>query len=215
MWVQEIPFSRTRRPLGEGVVLETRKIGGRDQVLVEYYHSGKRIWIPYENLKAIKGVQQRFALGNLGKSGEAERFRLRSLAYALEMWNQNTGSLSRLDIDPLPHQIHLVHHILASGNLNWLIADDVGLGKTIEVGMLLAALEQRGLFRRILLITPAGLVRQWQEELHHKFGMSDFEIYGADFQINNPRHWKMHEHVIGSIDRFKSEQAFGYLVAGR
>ena len=47
-----------------------------------------------------------------------------------ENWNENTGSLARFDIDPLPHQIHLVHHILASGNLNWLVADDVGLGKT-------------------------------------------------------------------------------------
>ena len=205
MEVQDIPRSRTRKPLGEGVVLEIRSIGAREQVLVEFPESGQRIWLPYENLKQIKGPRHRFVLGQVGDPGNAERFRLRSLAYAIDMWNENTGSLSRLDIDPLPHQIHLVHHILASGNLNWLIADDVGLGKTIEVGMLLAALEYRGLFRRILLVTPAGLVRQWQEELHHKFGMSDFQIYGKDFEINDPRHWKLHDHVIGSIDRFKSE----------
>ena len=104
---------------------------------------------------------------------------------------KNMGALSHLDIDPLPHQIHLVHHILASGNLNWLIADDVGLGKTIEVGMLLAALQQRGLFRRILLITPAGLTKQWQDELRYKFGFEDFVIYGEDFHVNEPRQWKL------------------------
>ena len=67
-----------------------------------------------------------------------------------------------MEIDPLPHQIHLVHHILRSGNLNWLIADDVGLGKTIEVGMLLSALTQRGNFRSILILLPSGLVKQWE-----------------------------------------------------
>jgi superfamily II DNA or RNA helicase len=122
------------------------------------------------------------------------------------MWNENTGSLSNLEIDPLPHQIHLVHHILASGHLNWLIADDVGLGKTIETGMLLAALKQRGHLKRVLLITPAGLTKQWQEELNHKFKMGEFQIYGEDFMINEPRHWKMFDFVIASIDRLKSPE---------
>ncbi|UBT78477.1 DEAD/DEAH box helicase [Pseudomonas amygdali] len=131
--------------------------------------------------------------------------RLRMLAYAIKVWNENTGALSHLEIEPLPHQIHLVHHILASGNFNWLIADDVGLGKTIEIGMLLHALRQRDLVKRILLITPAGLTKQWQEELYHKFKLEDFEIYGEDFLINEPRQWKMHDCVIGSMDRLKQE----------
>ncbi len=206
MEVQDVPRSRTRPSLGEGVVRETREIGGREQVLVEFPDSGQRFWIPYENLRQIKGPYHRFALGQLGGAGNAERFRLRSLARAIEVWNENTGALSRLDIDPLPHQIHSVHHILASGNLNWLIADDVGLGKTIEVGMLLAALKQRGAFRRILIVTPAGLVKQWQEELFHKFNMKEFLIYGRDFEVHETRQWKLFDHVIGSIDRLKQDQ---------
>jgi len=206
MEVQDVPYSRTRKSLGEGSVLEARTIGGRDQVLVEFPETGKRHWLPYQNLRQVKGPRHRFLLGQLGDEHAAERFRLRNLAYALELWNENTGALSQLDIDPLPHQIHLVHHILASGNLNWLIADDVGLGKTIEVGMLLAALQQRGTMRNILIVTPAGLVKQWQEELKYKFGFTDFEIYGHDFEVNDPAHWKLHNRVIGSIDRFKAEQ---------
>ncbi|RPU50074.1 helicase-related protein [Pseudomonas aeruginosa] len=127
------------------------------------------------------------------------------LAHAIKVWNENTGALSHLEIEPLPHQIHLVHHIIASGNYNWLIADDVGLGKTIETGMLLHALRQRDLIKRILLVTPAGLTKQWQEELYHKFKIEDFEIYGEDFFINEPRQWKMHDCVIGSMDRLKQE----------
>ena len=203
--VQDAPPSRTRRSLGEGVILETRRIGGREQVLVDFLERGERHWLPFENLRAIKGVWQRFELSQTGEAGNAERLRLRSLAHAIEMWHENTGALSRLDIDPLPHQIHLVHHILASGNLNWMIADDVGLGKTIEVGMLLSALIRRGTHRRILLVVPSGLVNQWKEELHHKFALSDFQIYGEDFEIHDARHWKLYDFVIGSLDLLKSE----------
>lgn len=205
MEVQDIPNSRTRKPLGEGLVVKTRSLGGRDQVLVDFPQAGKQLWLPYENLRQIKGAKHRFILGDKGPGDSADRFRLKSLAHALEMWNENTGSLSHLDIDPLPHQIHLVHHILASGNLNWLIADDVGLGKTIETGMLLAALKQRGSLQRVLLVTPAGLTKQWQDELSNKFGMEEFQIYGEDFYINEPRHWKMYDYVIASIDRLKNE----------
>lgn len=206
MDVQDVPYSRVRRPLGEGHVVETRELGGCGQVLVEIPALGQRIWMPYETLKQIKGVRHQFLLPRAAEKGDAERFRMRSLAHALELWNENTGSLSHLDIDPLPHQIHLVHHILASGNLNWMIADDVGLGKTIEVGMLLAALKQRGTFRRVLLVTPAGLTRQWQEELRQKFGMDDFQVYGHDFFVHDPRQWKLYDHVIGSVDRFKADE---------
>jgi len=208
MEVQDLPASRTRKTLGEGLVLKTRTLGGRDQVLVDFFENGRQLWLPYENLKQIKGSKHRFIRRDTGPADSAERFRLKSLAYALEMWNENTGSLSHLEIDPLPHQIHLVHHILASGNLNWLIADDVGLGKTIEIGMLLAALKQRDSLKRVLLVTPAGLTKQWQDELNHKFQMGEFLIYGDDFHINEPRHWKMYDYVIASMDRLKDERHF-------
>ncbi|HJW55296.1 MAG TPA: helicase-related protein [Burkholderiaceae bacterium] len=141
----------------------------------------------------------------MGADDDAESFRLRILAYGLTAWHENTGSLARLSIDPLPHQIHLVHQILKSGNLNWLVADDVGLGKTVEVGMLISALKQRGVCRRILLVTPPGLVRQWKEEMHEKFGLSDFRIYGEDFTVRTARDWKLYDHVIGSMDTLKHE----------
>jgi ERCC4-related helicase len=210
--VQDIPNSRTRTSLGLGVVQKIRTLGNRDQVLVDFPASGKQHWLPYENLKQIKGVKHRFILDDKGPVDSAERFRLKSLAHALEMWNENTGSLSHFEIDPLPHQIHLVHHILASGNLNWMIADDVGLGKTIETGMLLAALKQRGCLNRVLLVTPAGLTKQWQEELNNKFRMGEFQIYGEDFYINEARHWKMYDFVIASMDRLKDEKHLDLLM---
>lgn len=191
------------RSLGQGIIMQQRLLAGSEQALVEFPERGERHWLPYQYLRQVKGVKHRFVTTSQGEPIDVERLRLRMLAHAIKVWNENTGSLSHLDIEPLPHQIHLVHHILASGNFNWLIADDVGLGKTIETGMLLHALRQRDLVKRILLITPAGLTKQWQEELYHKFKLEDFEIYGEDFFINEPRQWKMHDCVIGSMDRLK------------
>lgn len=206
MEVQHVPISSAENSLGEGSVLKTRYIAGFEQLLVSFSATGVTRWLPFERFVWIKGVEHRLLTGDLGNNASPEKFRLKVLAHAIENWNENTGSLSRLEIDPLPHQVHLVHHILASGHLNWLIADDVGLGKTIETGMLLKALEQRGQANRVLLITPAGLTAQWKEELHNKFGLSDFRVYGDNFQIEEEREWGMYKHVIGSIDKFKDER---------
>lgn len=202
--------------LGQGTVIQQRVLAGFEQLLVEFKSINRKVWMPYQHLVLAKDAKTRYRFGDISRSDtDAEKLRLKTLAHAIELWNENTGSLSHLDIDPLPHQINLVHHILSSGNLNWLIADDVGLGKTIETGMIIHALRQRNVAKRILLITPAGLVRQWQEELYHKFNLDGFEIYGEDFKVTSDqlRKWKLHDCVIGSIDRLKSESHIDILLA--
>ncbi|MFN4252365.1 DEAD/DEAH box helicase [Deinococcus sp.] len=202
--VQDQP--RSLRPsLGEGRVLDLRTLGGREQVLVEFWTAGERQWLPWEQLVPVWSAQSLFEQGVTPLAGFAERFRLRHLALALQHWHRTTGALAQVDIDPLPHQLHLVQRILQSGNLNWLIADDVGLGKTIEVGLLLAALRARGL-RRVLLVVPAGLTRQWQAELRTRFGLTQAVIYGQDFEISDPAQWPLFEVVIASVDRLKHER---------
>lgn len=211
--VQHRPPSVIADTFGIGEVCELRKLGSREQALVDFPECGRRYWLPAEHLAVEHGVEHLFLRGKVDPCGGADRFRLRCLAYALELWNENTGALSHLNIDPLPHQIQLVRRILQSGNLNWLIADDVGLGKTIEVGMLLSALGQRGIFRRVLIICPAGLTQQWQEELRYKFGFDDYLIYGRDFEVREAGHWKLYDHVIGSMDRFKQDDHLVNLLA--
>ena len=202
--VQDVPISATRKSLGQGIVVGQLKTGSSDMCLVQLDDDGRLVQIPYENLRRIKTVQMRYERTETGVEDHAERFRLRLLAHALENWNHLTGSLDRLDVDPLPHQIQLVHRILSSGNYNWLIADDVGLGKTIEVGLLLAALKRKGQARRVLVVSPAGLTRQWQDELKYKFDQT-FMIYGRDFSIHDHEYWKHYDHVIVSIDLAKRE----------
>ncbi len=202
--VQDLPISATRKSLGQGTIVGQLKIGSSDMCLVKLDDSGRVEQIPYENLRRIKPVRMRYERAETGVEDYAERFRLRLLAHALENWNHLTGSLDRMDVDPLPHQIQLVHRILSSGNYNWLIADDVGLGKTIEVGLLLAALKRKGQARRVLVVSPAGLTRQWQDELKYKFDQT-FIIYGRDFNVHDHEHWKRYDHVIVSIDLAKRE----------
>jgi len=197
--VQDRPRSNTRMTLGTGVVVSHRQIAGREMVLVQLHRTGESRWLPFERLVRVRDAQWKYTNA---ASDDPELFRLKVLAYALDSWNQVTGALDRLDVDPLPHQIDLVHRIMTSDHANWLIADDVGLGKTIEVGLLLAAMKRRRQARRVLVVCPASVVRQWQDEMRYKFG-EDFRIYGLDFSIGQPAHWVTFDKVIVSIDRAK------------
>lgn len=207
--VIHVPDGLTQSSLGLGVVISQREVAGYRQYLLDFQEADSRRWIPWQHLKLVPDVPESLAVSRFEQKYELapERLRLRILAWALKLWNENTGSLAQFDINPLPHQIQLVHHLLQhSYNINWLIADDVGLGKTIELGLLLAALRQRGRAKRVLLITPAGLTGQWKDAMKGKFGIDDFRIYGRDFEINDdPREWKMYDAVIASMDRLKHE----------
>ena len=79
------------------------------------------------------------------------------------------GQLSNARTEILPHQIFAAHRVVSNARRRFLLADEVGLGKTIEAGMIWQALMQRGQASRTLIISPAGLTTQWQEEMEDKF----------------------------------------------
>ena len=72
---------------------------------------------------------------------------------------------------PFPHQLQAASTALRAMHGRAILADEVGLGKTIEAGLVLSELHLRRLARRVLILTPAGLVEQWHEELDRKFGL--------------------------------------------
>lgn len=193
--VQDIPWSNVARSLGAGTVLGTREMAGREMVSVQLHNTGESRQLPYERLRLVPRAHMDDA---------SERFRLKALAHALDSWHRSTGALDRFDVDPLPHQIDLVHRILTSDQRNWLIADDVGLGKTIEVGLLLAALKRRRQAQRVLIVCPAGIVRQWKDEMQYKFN-ENYQTYGLNFTVDSNADWGNYNRVIVSIDRAKSE----------
>lgn len=71
---------------------------------------------------------------------------------------------------PLPHQIRALSRALAKNHVRFLLADEVGLGKTIEAGLIMRELKLRGLVKRTLVIAPKGLVSQWVSEMRFHFG---------------------------------------------
>jgi superfamily II DNA or RNA helicase len=74
-------------------------------------------------------------------------------------------------ISPEPYQFAPLARLLSGPRRSLLIADDVGLGKTVEAGICLLELIARGVGRRVLLVVPPGLVPQWIDEMHEKFGL--------------------------------------------
>lgn len=78
-----------------------------------------------------------------------------------------------------PYQLEPVSRAVGAPRVNLLLADDVGLGKTIEAGLVVQELLLRGRARRVMVICPAGLTLKWRDELAEKFGL-DFTIVDAE-----------------------------------
>jgi SNF2 family DNA or RNA helicase len=102
---------------------------------------------------------------------------------ALEVWSRpgfdTLVSLGHVNIEPFEHQLATVRTVLRRMRGRAILADEVGLGKTIEAALVLSELRARGLGRRALVIAPAGLVGQWQEELDRKFALPSSVVTGT------------------------------------
>lgn len=85
----------------------------------------------------------------------------------------------RSGIEVEEYQLDPVARALSMPRVNLLIADDVGLGKTIETGLVAQELTLRHRVRSILVVCPSSIQRQWQEEMRDKFGM-EFRIVDAE-----------------------------------
>lgn len=90
-------------------------------------------------------------------------------------------------IDPLPHQrIAVYEHMLTQPRLRFLLADDAGAGKTIMAGLYIREMLSRRLLRRVLVVTPAGLVSNWERELRRLFALPFRIVRGEEARSANP-----------------------------
>lgn len=97
------------------------------------------------------------------------------------------------------HQLNTAHAVIEKLNGRALLADEVGLGKTIEAGLILKEYLLRGMVKRVLILTPASLITQWQEELKTKFGLN----FKNHQEITD---WEGSDLVIASLDTAKSQK---------
>ncbi len=111
------------------------------------------------------------------------------------------------NVDHYWYQIETVKHVLKYFRGRILLADEVGLGKTIEACMLIKEYLMRGLIKRVLILTPTSLVSQWHEELSNKFGLSFATTDHEDFR-QNKSFWMDHPMIIASINIAKSKKNF-------
>jgi superfamily II DNA or RNA helicase len=109
---------------------------------------------------------------------------------------------------PLPHQIRALSRSIAGDRVRYLLADEVGLGKTIEAGLILRELKLRGLVKRVLVIAPKGLLTQWVAEMRTHFNEdfrllipSDFSAYRRIAKEDNI--WQSHPQVVCPMDSVK------------
>lgn len=115
-------------------------------------------------------------------------------------------------IDPLPHQRLAVYdHLLKQSRLRFLLADDAGAGKTIMTGLYIREMLSRRLISRILIVSPAGLVGNWEHELRALFNLSFRIITGNDARSDNPFIGERSDRLIVSIDTLAGERLFARL----
>lgn len=116
-----------------------------------------------------------------GRLGGARKFGLAVTArrYELENSTNELVSLGGARVDVKPHQVSVVHRVISEYPHRFLLCDEVGLGKTIEAAMIVKELRARGSARRVIVIAPPNLLRQWQFELKSKFNET-FSIINSE-----------------------------------
>ncbi len=141
----------------------------------------------------------------------ANEYYLRYVAMLSKIKSETSeGILSKLSsgVIPLPHQLHVLNRAVSDNNVRYILADEVGLGKTIEAGLIIEELKARGLIKRILVVCPTGLVTQWSIEMEEKFGEKFRIILPEDYDTirkitDNNDVYGQFDQVISPMDSIK------------
>ena len=197
-------------------------------------HPGSAFWLEYQGSSAFRlivepvaappgdgeqtteqGVRIEFASEDRSIILSESRFSagLRDLELALEAARLATqAGFDRLialplvrEIEPLEHQIRTVKTVLRRFRGRAMLCDEVGLGKTIEAGLVLAELMIRGLVRSVLVLVPPSLIEQWQGEMRRKFAIDLISHDSPSFRERGTKAWTEFDRVIASIHTAKRE----------
>ena len=171
--------------------------------------STSRVWIPARDVVVRVGSNR---LQLVGGSAQGSSVWLSYVVAAVRVSDALTGDSLLAPIEapvrPLPHQVRALRRAAGGERVRYLLADEVGLGKTIEAGLIMRELKLRGIVRRTLVVAPKGLVTQWIAEMRthfdeefRLFSPSDFQAFRRIAPTDNV--WRTWDQVVCSIDSVK------------
>lgn len=151
-------------------------------------------------LRSLKDALQEERLDEpLAAIAKAQSLAIRSV-------NDQWGIFSRSRVQLLPHQLWVCRQVTRTWPTRWLVADDVGLGKTIEAGLILEPLLSAERVRRVLVLAPARLVPQWRERLKTMFDIR-LQEYSADLDRGRLSFWETAQQVVASFHTLRMKAA--------
>jgi len=180
---------------GQGSVLITEG----DTAVVRFAHGIEQVFAA--ELVAVASVAEAAAQAVVSSSLEVA---LKVQAEAISSVNDAWGVFTRSRISLLPHQLWVCHRALQAWPIRLLIADDVGMGKTIEAGLVLWPLLANRRVQRVLILAPAKLVEQWQQRLKSMFDIRA-AIYHPDLDTTRADFWGIHQIVVASLPTLRAD----------
>lgn len=193
---------RNKRTREVGIIVACKLLVGKNYYTVDM--NGEEITLTESDLELARDIFDRLAAQEkLGFSTDFDLF-ARATALSAALGQGGMSCLTNARLSAKPHQIFVAHRVLQDLYPRYILADEVGLGKTIEAGLILKELKARGLAERILIITPASLCDQWRGELNTKFN-ERFVVYNSQrirdnlAQQPNQNPWNRDPFIITSI----------------
>lgn len=216
-------YSKSFRSVAK--VIEISTLWGSDYAHIWLPNSNAVVRVPASDLSSLSSQSSALSTDHIAYVAAAAK-----VAEVLE------GSTSATDghvllapmeshVIPLPHQIHALSRAISGDRVRYLLADEVGLGKTIEAGLVMRELKLRGLVRRILVVSPKGIATQWVAEMQTHFNEQFQLVLGDDIgtlqrlspvmshesrvpglfdsQLATRNPWTLFDQVIVSLDSVK------------
>jgi superfamily II DNA or RNA helicase len=175
-------FSTSHRSMGK--VVELSLLWDQTMVRVWFPDTDSVIRLPASDLSPLS--PQSSSLSPATQSSVLSPHHLSYIAAAARVADALTQDVLLAPIEssviPLPHQIRALSRAIAKDRVRYLLADEVGLGKTIEAGLIMRELKLRGLVKRTLVIAPKGLVTQWIAEMAIHFNERFHQVLTEDYR---------------------------------
>jgi len=170
-----------------------------------------RLWFPeQEQVRRVPALQLRPLATAQPFTEHAIRYRAAAARIADALAQDLLVAPIDSPVIPLPHQIRalsrVISHNQTTGQLRFLLADEVGLGKTIEAGLIMRELKLRGLAQRILVVAPKGLITQWVAEMRLHFNETFHLLLPSNSNqaIDTKQNlWQQQEQVVCPMDSVK------------